>query len=550
MCIRDRVELASHSHAMHTGIQANPQGNLIPAAVTHAYDPSTGSYETDAQYVARIEGDLRHSRALIEQHTGHVVRTMVWPYGAYNQLALDAAGRAGMPITMTLTPGANNAGTSLSVVRRALASYSNNAANYQSAMLSQPEGEGIRPIHRAMHVDLDYVYDSDPVQQDANLSALLERIKSVGVSSVFLQAYADPDGNGEADALYFPNRHLPMRSDLFGRVAWQIKTRTPARVYAWMPVMAFNLPADHAQARTLVQTLPDVNTDGRYQRLSPYAEETRRVITEIYDDLGRYTQADGILFHDDATLGDDEDVSPEALQAYAGWGLPADIQALRSDPVLAAAWAQAKTRHLTDFTLSLAQTLRRWRPELLTARNLYAPPLLDKAAAQWMSQDYESALAAYNYVAVMAMPYMEKQRDADGWLQALARRALRTPGGVQKTIFELQARDWRHADRPIPDDVLEHQFMLLKRMGIRHFAYYPDDFLANQPGSDMLRRVLSTYDSLQGLAPGRSAPTAEPQPPAVAAPAAPRNGRALSAAAAARPLAGLGGTVRSIQQTR
>ena len=92
--------------------------------------------------------------------------------------------------------------------------------------------------------------------------------------------------------------------------------------------------------------------------------------------------------------------------------------------------------------------------------------------------------------------------------------------------------------------------MLLKRMGIRHFAYYPDDFLANQPGSDMLRRVLSTYDSLQGLAPGRSAPTAEPQPPAVAAPAAPRNGRALSAAAAARPLAGLGGTVRSIQQTR
>ncbi len=34
----------------------------------------------------------------------------------------------------------------------------------------------------------------------------------------YLQAYEDSDGNGTAGALYFPNRYLPMKADLFNRV--------------------------------------------------------------------------------------------------------------------------------------------------------------------------------------------------------------------------------------------------------------------------------------------------------------------------------------------
>lgn len=510
------IELASHSHAMHTGIQANPQGNLIPAAVSHAYDPQTGRYETDAQYQARIEGDLRHSRSLIEQRTGHAVRTMVWPYGAYNQFTLAAARAAGMPITMTLMRGPNNANTPLAQIRRALASYDSNAASYQSTLLRLPEGQGARPINRAMHIDLDYVYDPDPVQQETNLSRLLDRIQAIGPTSVFLQAYADPDGDGEADALYFPNRHLPVRADLFNRVAWQIKTRTGAQVYAWMPVLAFHLPAEKDGSLPRVQALTGPAKDGRYARLSPFSAEARRVIGEIYDDLGRYTQIGGVLFHDDATLGDDEDNSEPALKTYAGWGLPADLNAIRQDPALSSRWAQAKTRYLTDFTLELADILKRWQPELITARNLYAKPLLDPAAAEWMSQDYENALAAYDYVAVMAMPYMEGQpgqAQADAWLRALARRALATPDGVRKTLFELQARDWREGGGPLPDATLERQWLLLKRMGIRHFAYYPDDFVNDQPGVPVLRNMLSRHDTLQGLLPG-SEPVVAPAQPA------------------------------------
>jgi hypothetical protein len=53
----------------------------------------------------------------------------------------------------------------------------------------------------------------------------------MGVNTVYLQAFSDPDANGSADMVYFPNRHIPMRADLFNRVAWQIQTRTPVSVF-------------------------------------------------------------------------------------------------------------------------------------------------------------------------------------------------------------------------------------------------------------------------------------------------------------------------------
>src|SRR3546814_1135116 len=74
---------------------------------------------------------------------------------------------------------------------------------------------------RAVHVDLDYVYDPDPAQTDRNLGILVQRIADMGVNTVFLQAFADPEGEGLVRSLYFPNRWLPMRADLFNRVAWQ-----------------------------------------------------------------------------------------------------------------------------------------------------------------------------------------------------------------------------------------------------------------------------------------------------------------------------------------
>lgn len=102
-----------------------------------------------------------------------------------------------------------------------------------------------------MHVDLDYIYDKNPEQVERNLGHLLDRIREMGVNTVYLQAFSDPDANGSADMVYFPNRYLPMRADLFNRVAWQISTRTSVnRVYAWMPLMAWELPKSNPVSKS------------------------------------------------------------------------------------------------------------------------------------------------------------------------------------------------------------------------------------------------------------------------------------------------------------
>lgn len=509
------VEFASHSDRLHTGVPGNPQGNLQPAAITRIY--RDGAYEDESAYQARIETDLRRSRALIQDRTGAQVRAMVWPYGAYNQVAQDAAFAAGMPLMLTLDEGPNGADVPLRQIRRSLATYDMPVPDY--SLLRMPAGVGgFYPHNRAMHIDLDYIYDEDPAQQEANLSRLLDRVQAVGPRSVFLQAFADPDGDGVADSLYFPNRYLPVRADLFNRVAWQLRTRAGVQVYAWMPVMAFHLPATNPLASRQVTWLPNAPAKGRYERLSPFDPAVRKLISDLYADLGRHANFAGLLFHDDAMLADDEDTSPAALDTYAQWGLPADVNAIRSDPELSAKWAAAKTRFLTDFTLELASRVREFQPRLVTARNLYAMPLMQPESEAWFAQNYQQALASYDYTAVMAMPYMEEVENPEEWLAEMARKVAATPNGMARTIFELQTRDWRDG-KPVPDATLGKQWSMLHRMGVRHLAWYPDDFLNDQPGLDVSRNALSIRATLQGdvekletppaLAPAKPAPTVD-----------------------------------------
>ena len=497
------VEIASHSHDLHRGIAGNPQGNVMPAAATHAWLPGPALHEDDAAWLLRVESDLRESVRILRQRTGRTPRAIAWPYGAWNVPLAAAAARAGLAVGLTLDEGANDASVPLDRLRRGYGTFDMDIAAY-AALLEQQPLPVAQTLQRALHVDLDYVYDPDPAQQERNLSLLLDRVLAIGPRSVFLQAFADPDGDGVADALYFPNRHLPVRADLFSRVAWQLRTRSEVQVYAWMPVLAFRLPQEAAAADRVVQAadVPRPGDAARYHRLSPFDAQARHVIGEVYDDLGRHASFAGVLFHDDATLAADEDVSPAALAAFRAAGLGDSVQALRKDPAARLRWAEFKRRALTDFTLQLAQRLRQWHPALRTARNMYARPLLEPASSEWLAQDFQEFLAAYDYTAVMAMPYMEGADDADTWLARVAQRVLSTPGGRDRTVVELQARDWR-SGRAVPDAVLVRHAQALKRLGIRHLAYYPDDFLAAQPSLQAARAVVSVREGLSGPLEGR-----------------------------------------------
>jgi len=470
------VEVASHSYDLHKGITANPQANSQAAAVTRLYDDPMLVYETDEQYRERIHAALLKSAEFIFQHAGIRPRAMVWPYGEYNQIAVQASREAGMPMTMGLIDGLNTL-ADISALRRFILVDNPDVDQFAELVT----GLRVDKSLRVAHLDMDYLYDADSEQSEHNLDALIQRIKDMHINTVYLQAYADPDGDGNADALYFPNRHLPVKADLFSRVAWQLKTKARVRVYAWMPIMAYQgkLPESW-----YVQEWRDGKAQSAshvYTRLSPFNPEARHYVAEIYEDLAKYCNFDGILFHDDGILSDYEDASPQAL-AYTKevWGLPDQFEQLHASSTMRMAWAQHKTELINQFTDELASRVRIYRPGIKTARNFYALPLLKPYSEEWYAQSFPSFLAHYDYVAIEAMPFMEEAEDPKQWLSQLVKAAAKQPEGLKKTVFELQSTHWKKQQK-IPMPVFIEQLELLKKLGVNHIGYYPDNVFEDQP---------------------------------------------------------------------
>ncbi|HEX23100.1 MAG TPA: poly-beta-1,6-N-acetyl-D-glucosamine N-deacetylase PgaB, partial [Chromatiales bacterium] len=181
------VEVASHSYDLHHGVLANPQGNTQPAAVSLRYDANNGRYESDKQYRQRIRHDLQRNSDLIARRIGQRPRVMVWPYGAYNRITIDIARDLGMPVTLSLEDDKVDI-HKLGNVGRLLIGHGTTLTDFvwQVNNYIKPQ---IKPV-RVVHLDMDYVYDPDPKQQDVNLGKLLDRVKALGVNTVYLQAYA------------------------------------------------------------------------------------------------------------------------------------------------------------------------------------------------------------------------------------------------------------------------------------------------------------------------------------------------------------------------
>lgn len=479
------VELASHTYDLHQSAVANPQGDNQAATVTRLYDLKTGRYETDEQYRERIHSALRKSAEFIFQHAGKWPRVMVWPYGEYNNIALAASREAGMPITMGLIDGFNTV-ANIDVLRRLIMTDNPDVRQF-AEIVSKLRTD--RPL-RIAQLNMDFLYDEDPKQTERNIEAEVQRIANMGINTVFLQAYSDSDGDGNADALYFPNRHLPVKKDLFSHVAWQLKTRAGVHVYAWLPVFAFQ---NKLPDSWYVQEWRDGKAQKPnhiYTRLSVFQPEARRYVTEIYEDLGRYCNVDGVLFHEDGLLSDREDVSPAALAFGRNvWGLPDQFAQLQTTPKLRGTWTRHKTELISQFTDELANRVRGNRPGIKTARKIYALPLLKPDAEEKYAQSFNSFLAHYNYVAIATAPLEGTQKPAQ-WLTELVAAAAHYPEGLKKSVFELQTVNWKTMEK-MPSPIFIEQLELLKKLGVRHIGYYPDDVFLDRPRLTDLQKHFS-----------------------------------------------------------
>lgn len=486
------VEVASHSYDSHKGIQGNPQGNMEPAMRTRQWLSDKNAYEDEKSYEQRVYNDLLKNNTFLEHYTGQKPRVMVWPYGHYNIEARKIAERLGMSIGLTLDDGSNTSITPLWGLRRILVEHKMTLPDLELNMwVRNANFTDDARTTKAAHIDLDYIYDRDPIQQEKNLGALLDRIKNLGVNTIYLQAFADPDANGAADYVYFPNRNLPMRADLFNRVAWQISTRTQVkRVYAWMPMIAWQLPQSNPAAKDTVVTLQvdPTHLNMGYPRLSPFSPKARKVIKQVYEDLAKSAYIDGILFHDDVTLSDFEDDSAAARIQYKKWGLSDNVTQIRTDRKQFAKWTQLKTRYLDDFAMELGQIVRNEQPGLKTARNLYAQVALNKDAQEWYAQSLSQSIKNYDYTAIMAMPYMEQADDAQQFYDKIVKNIKQEECGLERTVMELQTVNWRKNNAPIPAGELSNTIEYLYDLGIHHIAYYPDNVFDNNPNADKMKQ--------------------------------------------------------------
>jgi len=117
--------------------------------------------------------------------------------------------------------------------------------------------------------------------------------------------------------------------------------------------------------------------------------------------------------------------------------------------------------------------------------------MFNPQSERWLAQNYQDFLSTYDYTAVMAMPLMENAENPTAFLNTLVNTAKATKNGLAKTVFELQAHNWKTKQALPANDLIVHMQTLLKA-GAWHVGYYPDDFLNNQPEIEAIRPYISS----------------------------------------------------------
>ena len=445
------VEIASHTHDSHHGVRANPAGSQLPAVISPEY--KNNKYETKAEYRNRLVRDFTLSSQSIQREVGKKPRIMVWPYGQFNNTAVDVAREVGMSHHFTLGEKLINKVGDKYIGRLLIDTETgfSTIKHYLDGVSDEVK------IPRVVHIKLDDIYNADKKQQAKNLDVLIERIYRYGITTVYLQAYSDADGDGVADALYFPNSYLPLRDDIFSQIAWQLRTRAEVKVYAWMPILAFDFRNSVKDAEYVVDSNKNIE-----------------IIKSIYNDLSFHAKFDGILFHDNVSLGDFESEPSRHHQRM-----------VTSDDLIKV--TEQLVDGLKPYFLFGTNSLR-------TARNIYASVITELKAEELFAQNLNTLTKHYDTTVIMAMPYTEREQDisekeAKAWFETWINN-VKAQVPLDKVFIEFQTMNG-HTQKPIPESELISWIQLLQKHKIYSYGYYPDNFLKDQPSIQQMRPYMS-----------------------------------------------------------
>jgi poly-beta-1,6-N-acetyl-D-glucosamine N-deacetylase len=460
-----RVEIASHSYALHTTVLANVEGSQYPAAVAraygrrgsritigrgaypetaqprfgdvtqllaspysrfvelagrlvgaiadYAYDSRSGRYETDAEYAARIRDDLGRNSRLIEARIGVRPRVMVWPYGRYNEVAAEAARAEGMAIGLSLDPERADARELWRIARYYEAE--NPDLKLIAGILERTPDV---PLLRGLCLSLDELNAPTPEERDARLGRAIDLVAAFRPNVLLLGAAAADGG------VYFPNDRRPVRADLFGRALWQFRTRAGVGVYAELPLAV--------------------------------AGDTAETALPMYEGLAKAVPFDGLSLGPGFLAGHLVPGSPDSI---GRWDPRAPRRARAGqDP--------ARLPEPGRLALSAIRTVSRYQPAAL---------VLDTVRLEALRPASEVALDAVDYLAV------------------------RWDGDPREAIRTLRAKGWLDAPRPRRLVYASARsepavWQTVQRAGLPHGIYCSERLLDRPEVLTALRPVLGAAD--------------------------------------------------------
>lgn len=476
------VEIVSHTRDLHDFVPSNPYKDTSAAVATRKYILAEARYETREEYKRRIRDDMKGSRGIFRERLGHDVPVLCWPYGEHNAAAREIAREEGYEAFLGLE-GTAVRGVELGQrhIPRVLVSRDTAIDGANLAWLYPP-----RVTIRSAQADLDDVYDPDPAVFDRNVDRLVDRVRRIGATHVFLQGCPDPDGEGFIREAYFDNHQVPVRADVWSMVAHRLAN---AGVEVWIRVPSMNL--SWQWARRPEWRIPFKRgrkgkgpSEPWYFRISPDLPEAREAGIDFVTDIAVYLPIRGILFDDDAYM-----LPGERLKGSG------------------ATSAKAKSEAMRGYIEELKEAVRKWRPECLFGRNIYAPAMERDGVHPDFAQEFDQFLRDYDLTVVMAYDRMEGKAKKPGkWAEALARRAVKKwvpPPTREKepppVMLKFQAYDWKEEEW-IPAEELIEQVAGARRVLTMDLGVYPvppeggeipDGLMGGPPSPAMLKGYLS-----------------------------------------------------------
>lgn len=462
MQISGLVEVASHTYDLHNFIVSNKYGDKQQNVTTIKWH--NDNYETEMAFNQRIDEDMQIGNDFFLKNMGNSSNILVWPYGVYNDYAIDSAKKVGYKYQMMLNDDVNLQDNTL------FSRYIIYGNPTDEELLQMLEHNYPKKEIMAAQVDIDMIYDNSPEQFEKNINATIDKIRNIGADTVFLQTFADEDGDGDVNEVYFHTNLMKVKADVFSHVTIRLKNEG-LKVYAWMPVLSYPWMVEDKDNAI---TASEEGKQGWYTRATPFSPMVKQYTKDLVKDLALYAPIDGILFQDDLYMNDFEDFSIYAKEAFKKEFHKELTKEILEDEKIRNKWTKLKTKAINDLTKELIDTAKKYRPEIKTARNIYPIVILEPESEEWFAQNYEDYLDLYDYVVIMAYPEMEEVENTDAWLEHLVQISLNNPKAKEKAIFKLQGYDWKN-NVWINNDEQNRRKDIIEKLNGKNMAIYPID---------------------------------------------------------------------------